>query len=182
MITGKLLIQKFVNLIIIEILNTNQRNTTMKKILFAAAVVLFSMSLNAQTENDFLELARDVLKAEKKAVVAETMQLSEAESQPFWNLYSEYETALYTVQNKRIALIKDFSDNYESLTDEKANEIWMNFMKYKKENLKLKKRYYSKFKKVLSPGKAAQFMHVENKIETLIDAQLALEIPLIEIQ
>jgi vacuolar-type H+-ATPase subunit D/Vma8 len=154
----------------------------MKKVLFVAAAMLFSLTLNAQTKNDFLELAREVLKAEKKAVVAEAMQLSETESQPFWTLYSEYETALYMVQNKRIALIKDFSDNYNSLTDEKANEIWLNFMKYKKENLKLKKRYYNKFKKIVSPGKAAQFMHVENKIETLIDAQLALDIPLIEIK
>jgi hypothetical protein len=154
----------------------------MKKVLFVAAAMLFSLTLNAQTKNDFLELAREVLKAEKKAVVAEAMQLSETESQPFWTLYSEYETALYMVQNKRIALIKDFSDNYNSLTDEKANEIWLNSMKYKKENLKLKKRYYNKFKKIVSPGKAAQFMHVENKIETLIDAQLALDIPLIEIK
>ena len=152
----------------------------MKKILFVVAAVAMSISVNAQTDNDYLELTREVLKAEKKAAVTEAMQLTDAESQPFWNLYNEYQTALYLVQNKRIAIIKDYADNFESLSDEKADELWIGNMKYRNELLKLKKRYYAKFKKVVSPGKAARFMQLENKIETLIDAQLALEIPLIE--
>ena len=48
------------------------------------------------------------------------------------------------------------------------------------ESAKLEKSYYKKFKKILPAGKAAKFFQVENKIETMIDAQLALEIPLIE--
>jgi hypothetical protein len=108
------------------------------------------------------------------------LQLSETESQPFWNLYNEYQSALYLVQNKRIAIIKDYSDNFESLSDEKADELWMGSLNQRKELLKLKKKYYAKFKKVVTPGKAARFMQLENKIETLIDASLALEIPLIE--
>jgi len=152
----------------------------MKKILFVAAAIALTVSLNAQGDNDYLELTREVLKAEKKAAVTEAMQLTDAESQPFWNLYNEYQTNLYTVQNKRIAIIKDFANNFESLSDEKADELWKGSMKYKNELLKLKKSYYAKFKKVVSPGKAARFMQLENKIETLIDAQLALEIPLLE--
>lgn len=152
----------------------------MKKILFVAAAIVWSISINAQSDNDYLELTREVLKVEKKAAVAEALQLSEAESQPFWNLYSEYQTALYVVQNKRIAIIKDFSNNYTSLSDEKADELWIGSMKYKNELLKLKKKYYAKFKKIVTPGKAARFMQLENKIETLVDASLALEIPLIE--
>ena len=152
----------------------------MKKILFVVTAIALSISVNAQTNNDYLELTREVLKVEKKAAVTEAMQLSEAESQPFWNLYNEYQTSLYVVQNKRIDIIKDFAANYESLSDEKANELWVSTMKYRQELLKLKKRYYNKFKKVVSPGKAARFMQLENKIETLIDAQLAIDIPLME--
>ena len=152
----------------------------MKKILFVATALILSLSMNAQTDNDYLELTREVLKVEKKAVVAEALQLSEAESQPFWTLYNEYQSALYLVQNKRIDIIKDYSENFDSLSDEKADELWMGSLKYRNELLKLKKKYYAKFKKVVSPGKAARFMQLENKIETLIDASLALEIPLIE--
>ena len=134
----------------------------------------------AQSENDYLELARDVIKVEKKAAVTEVMQLTDAESQPFWNLYNEYEAKLYPIQNKRIDLIKTYAEGYDMLTNDKADELWSNYMQYQKELLAVKSTYYKKFKKILSPGKAVRFMQTENKIETLINAQLALEIPLVK--
>ena len=152
----------------------------MKKLLSILSVLLISVAIYAQSDNDYLELARDVLKTEKKAAIAEVMQLNEAESTPFWNLYNEYQGKLYLVENKRIDVIRDFSEHFESLTDDKADELWTNAMAYNQEELKLKKQYYKKFKKILPAGKAARFFQAENKIGTMIDAQLALEIPLIE--
>ena len=152
----------------------------MKQILLFTIALFFASSISAQSENDYLEIARDVLKVEKKAAIADVMDLSETESQPFWNLYNEYQGKLYTVHNKRIDGIKDFAKNYENMTDEKAEELWMNYMGYQSELLKLKKGYYKKFKKILPTGKAVRFFQAENKIETLVNAELALEIPMIE--
>ena len=152
----------------------------MKSLLSFIVIAILSVSAYAQSDNDYLEIARDVLKTEKKAVIAEVMQLTDTESQPFWDLYNEYQGKLYLVQNKRIALIQDFSENFETLTDEKADQLWMGSMAFSKEILKLEKKYYKKFKKILPAGKAARFFQVENKIETMIEVNLALEIPLIE--
>ena len=152
----------------------------MKKLFFAITIIFFGTQLMAQSDNDYLELAREVLKTEKKAAIAEIMQLTDDESQPFWNLYNEYQGKLYLVQNKRIDIIKDFIENYETMTDEKADELWTNSMSYSQEILKLKKSYYTKFKKILPAGKAARFFQAENKIEALINAELAFDIPLIE--
>jgi hypothetical protein len=152
----------------------------MKKLLSILSIVLASAAIYAQAENDYLELARDVLKTEKKAAIAELMQLTEAESTPFWELYNEYQGKLYLVANKRIAIIRDYAEHFETMTDEKADELWLKSLAYAQEVLKLEKQYYNKFKKILPAGKAARFFQAENKIETMIDAQLALEIPLIE--
>ncbi len=152
----------------------------MKKILLFTVALFFASSISAQTENDYLEIARDVLKVEKKAAIADVMDLSEAESQAFWNLYNEYQGKLYTVHNKRIDGIMDFAKNYENMTDEKSDELWMNYMGYQSELLKLKKGYYKKFKKILPTAKAVRFFQAENKIETLVNAELAIEIPMIE--
>jgi hypothetical protein len=84
------------------------------------------------------------------------------------------------VHNQRIALIKDFAKNYENLSDEKADELWNGVLSYQLQLLKLKKSYYKKFKKIISPGDAARYFQIENKIEALINASLAAEIPLIE--
>jgi hypothetical protein len=154
--------------------------TEMKNLLSFLNILLLSTAIYAQSENDYLELARDVLKTEKKAAIAEIMQLTEAESGPFWELYNEYHGKLYLIANKRIAIIKDFAENFETLTDEKADELWLGSMEYAQEVLKLKKQYYKKFKTLLPARKAARFFQAENKIETMIDAQLALEIPLVE--
>jgi len=152
----------------------------MKKILFAVGTAFLSLTALAQSSNDYIEMTREVIKAEKKAAIAEVMNLTDAESQPFWDLYNEYQGKQYPVHNKRIAIIKDFADNYENLTDEKADELWTNYMKFQQELLKVKISYYKKFKKILPAGKAALFMQTENKIEALINASLAAEIPLIE--
>lgn len=152
----------------------------MKKIVFASLALILCLNNYAQTNDDYIELAREVLKTEKKAAIAEVLDLNETESVPFWELYNEYQNKVYAVQNNRIALINDFSDNYENLTDEKADELFQSLLKYKTDILKLKKQYYKKFKKIVGTGDAARFFQAENKIETLIDAQLALEIPLLE--
>jgi hypothetical protein len=109
------------------------------------------------------------------------MMLTEAESGPFWELYNEFELELNKVHNKRFALIKDYAANFDKITDAKADELWTGSMAYQQELLKLKKSYYSKFKKIIPVGKAAKFFQIDNKIETLINAQLALEIPVVEV-
>jgi hypothetical protein len=149
-------------------------------ILFVAGMILAISPVFAQTIDDYIEIARDVFNTEKKAAVAQAMQLSDAESAPFWELYNEYNLEANKVHNQRIALIKDFANNYENLSDEKADELWNGVLSYQLQLLKLKKSYYKKFKKIISPGDAARYFQIENKIEALINASLAAEIPLIE--
>lgn len=151
-----------------------------KQILLAATLLLMSLSGYAQNVDDYIEVVRDVLNTEKKAAVAQAMQLGDTESVPFWELYNEYNLETNKIHNQRIALIKDFTINYENLNDEKADELWSGMLSYQQQLLKLKKSYYKKFKKIISPGDAARYFQIENKIEVLINASLAEEIPLIE--
>ena len=152
-----------------------------KTTLFSLGLFLMISPVFAQSIDDYIEVARDVLHAEKKAVVAEAISLSDAESSPFWELYNEYNAELYKVHTKRVNIIKDFAANYESMNDAKADELWTNSMAYQGELLKLNKTYYKKFKKIITAGKAALYFQLENKIATLINAELALEIPLVEV-
>ena len=149
-------------------------------ILFVAGMIMSISPIFAQSIDDYIEIARDVLNTEKQAAVAQAMQLTDAESAPFWDLYNEYNLEANKVHNQRIALIKDFAKNYENLSDEKADELWNGVLSYQLQLLKLKKSYYKKFKKIISPGNAARYFQIENKIEALINANLAAEIPLIE--
>jgi len=152
----------------------------MKKTMIASMLFLFTLGAFGQTADDYLEVSRSVLKTEKKAAIAEVMELTESESEPFWNLYNEYNNKLYVIQNKRIKAIKEFAENYDNLTDEKVDEIWNLALDFKSESVKLERQYYKKFKKIIPIGKAAKYFQAENKIEALISASLAIEIPMIE--
>jgi hypothetical protein len=154
----------------------------MKRIILVITLVLFAFLTQAQTSDDYIELARDILKTEKKAAIAEGMELSDTEITPFWELYNEYNSKLSQTQNQRVALIKDFAKNYETMTNEKADEIMKSFFKYQQEIVKLRKSYYSRFKKILPSSKAARYFQLENKIQALVDAELAMQIPLIEVE
>jgi hypothetical protein len=151
-----------------------------KTILLVIGMVLMMSPAFSQSFDDYLEVVRDVLNTEKKAAVAETMALSDAESGAFWTLYNEYNAKMYVVHTERVNIIKDFAANYESMTDEKADALVNASLAYQTKLLKLNKSYYKKFKKILPATKAALYFQLESKIDALVNASLAMEIPLVE--
>lgn len=154
----------------------------MKKLFLAITVLFFGIGLSAQTLDDYMEVQRGVLQTEKKAIVAEAMAFTDAESKVFWPLYNEYNEKMYTSNSKLFQLVKDYAENFgtANMTNEKAVEIWTNVMKVEAELAKLEKSYFKKFQGILSGKKAARYMQLESKIKALIDAEMALEIPLME--
>ena len=152
----------------------------MKKSIIIIALFFTTAITFAQNSNDYLELSRDVIKTEKKAAIAEVMQLNDAESVPFWELYNEYDAKMRDLNTQFINLIQDYANNYTNMTDVKANELFLNSLKLKDASTKLEKKYYKKFLKILPATKTVRYFQAENKIKTLINAKLALEIPLFE--
>ena len=151
----------------------------MKKILFVVLIAFLGSNLVAQTLDDYMEVQREALKTEKKAVVAEAMMFTDAESTVFWPLYNEYNNKMYTHNTDLYKLIKKFAENYETISDENAVELWNAAMKIEASLASLEKQYFKKFLKIMPGKKAMRYFQVESKIKTLIDAQMALEIPLV---
>ena len=141
-------------------------------------LLLSSMSLFAQ--DDFIELLRQDLKTQKVAVITETMNFTEAESNAFWPVYREYDFEATKLADERLAIIKDYAANFENMTDVKAKELIERSMKNQENRLKLRKKYFKEFLKVLPAIKAARFAQVDNQIGLLLDLQIASELPLVE--
>lgn len=152
----------------------------MRKLFFGILLLFVGTGLFAQTANDYIEVTREVMKTEKKAAIAEVMNLSDMESSAFWPLYNEYNEKMYAVNTKLVNVINDYANNYVSMTDEKAKELWTNAINIDAELLKLEKTYFKKFLKILPATKAVRYFQAENKIKAMVDAELALEIPLFE--
>ena len=137
-------------------------------------------SVIAQDVNSYIELLRSDVKTEKKALITEVMQFSEEDASKFWPIYKEYEFELDKLGDKRIAFIKEYAENYQKMTDLKADEIMQSAFNYQEERLDLKKDLYKSLKEKLSPSKAAKFFQLEHQIQLLIDLQINAELPLLE--
>jgi len=150
----------------------------MKKINLTLFFVLFVVAGYAQ--DNYSELVRSALKVEKKALIAEVMELNAAEGNVFWPVYNDYERELYAINTNYLALITDFANNFENLSDKKATELLTAASKIHVEKVQLEKTYIKKMLKILSPQKTVRFFQATNKINIMVDAKLASEIPILE--
>ena len=151
----------------------------MKKLLLTVFLLLTTATF-AQDLDSFIELLRSDVKTEKKAIITEVMQFNDTEAAAFWPAYRNYEFELDKVGDARVALIKDYAENYETMTDAKAKELMDKSFKFREDRLKLQKKYFQEFSKILSPVKAAKWAQLENQINLLIDLQISSELPLVE--
>ena len=149
----------------------------MKKLLILL-VLVFAFSLQAQ--DDFIELLRQDLKTQKVAIITEAMNFTEEESNTFWPVYRKYDFESSKLGDERLAIIKDYADNYDKMTDEKAKELMDRNIKLQEQRLKLSKKFYKEFQKVLPAIKATRFIQVDNQLNLLLNLQIASELPLIE--
>ena len=152
----------------------------MKKATLLLITMILGVTVYAQGFNDYLEVSRQVLKTEKKALIAEVMQLTDEESTVFWPIYNEYEAKKYEVNTVYFRLVQDYADNFENMKGEKATEIYKQVLDIEMQLIKLEKSYAKKFAKVITPQKTFRYLQAENKIKAMIDAEMALQIPLLE--
>ena len=155
----------------------------MNRILAVTALLLticFATPASAQTDDDVIQLTRAVIQTERQAVVAANLGLSDDESAAFWPLYKEYRAAVDEATNTRIEVMKRFFASYESLTDEEASSLLDDFLSYERQIVKVRTTYAKKMRKALSGRTVARFFQIENKMDAIIEYEMAGDVPLIK--
>jgi hypothetical protein len=155
------------------------RNFGLKVLIILCVYAAMTVTAMAAQVEDEIELTRDVIKTERKAIIANNMQFTEEESQAFWPVYNDYQEEMREVGDRKVKLIMDFAKDYETLTAGQANAMLEELLSIKKVDLKVKKKYVTKLKKVLPAKKIMRFYQLENKLDAIINYQLAAEIPLV---
>ena len=126
-----------------------------------------------------IELTRSIIQTEKQAIIAKNMNFTEVEAQNFWPVYYDYQADLRKIGDRRVSLIMDYAKNYENMTNNQAEKILKDFIKNQKQKLSLQKSYIKKFKKVMPAMKVARYFQLENKMDSVINVELAANIPLV---
>jgi hypothetical protein len=145
-------------------------------ILFLCIVPVCAQDKPADTN----QLVREKIQADKKLLIAENMQLTEAEAKAFWPVYESYQKDIGKIVERTKKLIEDYAKNYQTMTDATAKKLVNEMLVIENERLKLRRAYLPKFRKVLSEKKVARYYQLENKIHAVVMYELAKIIPLMK--
>jgi hypothetical protein len=122
------------------------------------------------------------LKADRQAVVGTNLPLTEGEARAFWPVYKEYRAEMEKAADRTAALIMAYAANVESMTDEKAQAFFDEWFAIERARLAVREKYVPRVRAVLPGQKAARFFQIENKLDAVVAASLASEIPLIPLK
>jgi hypothetical protein len=128
--------------------------------------------------DDFVNLLRKDIRSQKKQIIAENMQLSDTEAEKFWPVYDQYAAELSKIYDVKLALLKDYADNYSSMTGEQAETYIRKRGEVEQSIMALWLRYIPAFRKVLSGRETALFYQIDWRLGLAIDVQL-IQVPLI---
>jgi hypothetical protein len=152
-------------------------------ILLIMVALVFSCSLCLAEDKpaDNMDIVRAKIQADKKLLIAENMELTEAEAKAFWPVYEKYQSELFLLRSRSIKLIKDYAAAYGTMTDKDAKKFLNEYLTIEGLRLKVRQTYLPKFRKVLPEKKVARYYQIENKILALVNYELAKDIPLVDV-
>ena len=148
----------------------------------AMLVGLASVALAQTTATTNMEILRQKVKADKKLVVAQNLQLTDAEGKGFWPVYDAYQKDLQQVNERLTAVILAYANAYNKgpVANDVAKKLLDEALAVDDAEAKLKSTYVPKILATLPATKAARYLQIENKIRAVIRYELAAGIPLVE--
>ena len=128
--------------------------------------------------DDLIELLRKDVRSQKKQIIAENMDLSDAEAEKFWPVYDRYVAELAGIYDTKIVLLKDYAQSYSGMTGEQAENYIRKRAETEQSIMQLRLKYIPTFRKVLSGRETALFYQLDWRLGLAIDVQL-VQVPLI---
>jgi hypothetical protein len=150
-------------------------------IALAVALAVVAVPAVAQDQQaDTMQMVRDKIRADKKLLVAENLPLTAAEAKAFWPVYDSYQQELSALNDRTIKLIKEYANNYQTMSDQTAKRLMDEYLAIDATRLKIRQAYVPRFRKVLKEKQVARYYQLENKVQAAVSYELAAEIPLVK--
>jgi len=132
-----------------------------------------------QPAND-LPITLAAIKANKKALVASNMPMTQAQADAFWPVYDAYQSDLGAINNRTMDLINNYASNYNAMTEQVASQLTTSMIQIEQDRVNLMKSYLPQFQKVLPAKLVARYYQIENKVRAAVVYALADQIPLVQ--
>ena len=135
-------------------------------------------------EQDTLPFEQEVVKKifgkNKTLLFFECLKIYKDESFDFVSLLNEYETEKQPWFSERLSLLKQYSEQFESLDEQRMYSLSKRLIASDREYTKYQMRYYRRMIRVLGVARTAQFFQLDNYIEQATRAYMQNDIPFIK--
>lgn len=149
----------------------------MKKLLIAFAL-LFAMPAFADDLDQYIQLLKTDLKANARDYVKKGMvTFTDEEAKRFWPIYDSYMAERGKFYDARVALILEYADNFDKMTDAKAQEMLNRRVEQLKLKSQLDEKYRPQFASALSPRRLVRFYQIQQELEVMIELRVISEVP-----
>jgi hypothetical protein len=137
-----------------------------------------SAGTSKQNLAEDIRLLRKDVRAEKSKIMGAAMGLDADQAKKFWPIYKDYDRELAKLNDVRLGNIIAYAQNYDTMTDNKADELVNGAIAYRKKRLDLLANTYDKVRAALGSPLGARFLQVEDTLLNLIDLQIQSNLPL----
>ena len=162
-------------------------NKHLAAVLFAAAVIAAPAASAEDKTADVTDMQalRAAVRADKKAFVASTLQLTPAEAKKFWPLYDEYQRNLDMTNRRRVVAVERVITRDRPESDLSAKNLVNELLAVDEAELKARRTLHNRLmrglpSRILSPKKAARYLQLESKIRAVQAYDVAATVPLIK--
>jgi hypothetical protein len=125
-----------------------------------------------------IAMLRQDLRSQRKQIIAQNMNLNEAEAVKFWPVYDQYVSDLVEANKAKYDLIKEYV-HPDTMTEEQADGLAKRWLNVDENVYQLRLKYLPKFRAVLSAKQTARYYQLERRVQMMIDLQLMSSIPLV---
>ena len=125
-------------------------------------------------------MLRADVQSSRKAITAQNMNLTADEATKFWPIYDQYAAEVAKIGDSRVALIKEYAANYDTMTDDQANLFIQRAADIDQQFTATRSKYVPMFEKAISAKKTALWYQIDRRLDLLINLQLAGNIPVVD--
>ena len=129
------------------------------------------------TIDSTIAVVRANIRAGRTAMITTGMNFSEKDGAAFWPIYQQYDYERSRVNDRRAAVVKEYTQKYPNLTDAEAKAMAEQMMDCESRLAELKKKYYKKFNRVLPALTVTKFFQLEHRIDLMMDMQIEAALP-----
>jgi len=156
-------------------------NSVIKANLLAvvAALVMSVSAGAAENINDIIESLRTAYKADRQALLAEALQLTETENAAFWPIYRSYRAEMDKLGDGLVKLVLEYADVYPNVPEKRAQAMLKEYSALEQKLASTRAWYLKRAGRVLPAAKTLRWAQLENRMDLVLRLQLAGTVPLV---